>query len=33
MGFDQDILSTSVGWANAYYGEGDEYVDEWGVSW
>ncbi len=33
MGFDQDILITSVGWANSYYGEGDEYVDEWGVSW
>ena len=33
MGFDQDILITSVGWANSYYGEGDEYVDEWGVGW
>ena len=33
MAFDQDILITSVGWANSYYGEGDEYVDEWGVGW
>ena len=33
MAFDQDILITSVGWANSYYGQGDEYVDEWGVGW
>ena len=25
----QDVLITSVGWANSYYGEGGEYVDEW----
>lgn len=29
----EDILLTSVGWANGYYQEGDEYVDEWGVTW
>ena len=33
IALDQDLLITSVGWANSYYGEGDEYVDEWGVSW
>jgi uroporphyrinogen decarboxylase len=33
IGLDQDLLITSVGWANSYYGEGCEYVDEWGVSW
>ena len=30
---DQDILITSVGFANSYYGQGDQYVDEWGVGW
>ena len=30
---DEDILLTSVGWANGYYQEGPEYVDEWGVRW
>lgn len=29
----QDMLITSVGWGNAYYGPGDEYLDEWGVGW
>jgi uroporphyrinogen decarboxylase len=33
MALDQDLLLTSVGWANSYYGTGDEYTDEWGVSW
>lgn len=28
-----DMLQTSVGWANSYYGAGDEYTDEWGVTW
>lgn len=28
-----DMLLTSVGWANSYYHEGDSYVDEWGVHW
>jgi uroporphyrinogen decarboxylase len=30
---DQDMLLTSVGWANSYYLEGDTYTDEWGVGW
>ena len=30
---DQDLLLTSVGWANSYYQEGDSYIDEWGVGW
>ncbi len=29
----EDMLLTSVGWANSYYQEGDSYVDEWGISW
>ena len=35
----QDLLLTSVGWANSYYanesyaGGGDTYTDEWGVGW
>ena len=33
IALDQDLLVTSVGWANSYYGEGREYVDEWGVGW
>ena len=33
MALDQDVLITSVGWANSYYGAGSEYVDEWGVGW
>ncbi len=33
IALDQDILITSVGWANSYYGEGEKYVDEWGVGW
>ena len=27
----EDMLLTSVGWANSYYQEPAEYVDEWGV--
>lgn len=30
---DEDLILTSVGWANEYYREGDQYVDEWGVLW
>ena len=33
IALDQDVLITSVGWANSYYGAGEEYVDEWGVGW
>ena len=29
----EDLLLTSVGWANCYYQDADEYVDEWGVGW
>ena len=29
----QDMLLTSVGWANSYYLDDKPYVDEWGVSW
>jgi uroporphyrinogen decarboxylase len=32
ISLDQDMLLTSVGWANSYYHDGD-YVDEWGVGW
>ncbi|MGD2078698.1 MAG: uroporphyrinogen decarboxylase family protein [Chloroflexota bacterium] len=36
---DEDLLLTSVGWANSYYASesydraGDTYTDEWGVVW
>jgi uroporphyrinogen decarboxylase len=34
---DQDILLTSVGWANSYYSQpcnpGQGYTDEWGIGW
>ena len=36
---EQDMLLTSVGWANSYYASekynpgGDTYTDEWGVTW
>ena len=33
IALEQDLLITSVGWANSYYGEGDRYVDEWGGGW
>lgn len=29
----QDMLLTSVGWANSYYLDDRAYVDEWGVGW
>ena len=29
---DEDMLLTSVGWANSYY-RGDKYVDDWGIGW
>jgi uroporphyrinogen decarboxylase len=28
-----DMLLTSVGWANSYYQDPDEYTDEWGIGW
>jgi uroporphyrinogen decarboxylase len=36
---DEDMLLTSVGWANSYYAsdtyskDGETYTDEWGVTW
>lgn len=31
---DQDMLLTSVGWANSYYSsEAETYTDEWGITW
>ena len=30
---DEDMLLTSVGWANSYYQEAGDYTDEWGVGW
>ncbi|HLO31221.1 MAG TPA: uroporphyrinogen decarboxylase family protein [Anaerolineales bacterium] len=29
----EDLLLTSVGWANSYYQGGRNYVDEWGIGW
>ena len=29
----QDMLITSVGWANGYYQSNEPYVDQWGVGW
>lgn len=29
----EDLLLTSVGWANSYYQDADTYVDEWGIGW
>lgn len=33
IALDQDMLLTSVGWANSYYHEGMAYTDEWGIGW
>jgi uroporphyrinogen decarboxylase len=33
MAIDEDLLLTSVGWANSYYQSGESYADEWGISW
>lgn len=30
---DEDMLLTSVGWANSYYMGAEPYVDEWGIHW
>jgi len=30
---DEDLLLTSVGWANSYYQDADSYIDEWGIGW
>ncbi|HEX7974141.1 MAG TPA: uroporphyrinogen decarboxylase family protein [Anaerolineales bacterium] len=29
----EDMLLTSVGWANSYYQDEQVYVDEWGIGW
>lgn len=29
----EDMLLTSVGWANSYYKEKSDYTDEWGIGW
>ena len=29
----EDLLLTSVGWANCYYQSNEPYTDEWGVGW
>jgi uroporphyrinogen decarboxylase len=29
----EDLLLTSVGWANSYYQEAQDYIDEWGIGW
>ena len=31
MALDEDMLQTSVGWANSYYAADHDYVDEWGI--
>jgi uroporphyrinogen decarboxylase len=33
MALDEDMLLTSVGWANSYYQEAEAYIDEWGIGW
>jgi uroporphyrinogen decarboxylase len=30
---DEDLLLTSVGWANCYYQQAGPYTDEWGIGW
>ncbi|TFG59187.1 MAG: hypothetical protein E4H36_14275 [Spirochaetales bacterium] len=30
---DEDMLLTSVGWANSYYQADHAYTDEWGINW
>jgi len=32
-GLGEDLLLTSVGWANSYYQTSGEYMDEWGIGW
>lgn len=29
----EDMLLTSVGWANSYYFDDKPYIDEWGIGW
>ena len=30
---DEDLILTSIGWANSYYQQEGDYVDEWGIGW
>lgn len=30
---EEDVLLTSVGWANSYYVDDKDYMDEWGIEW
>jgi uroporphyrinogen decarboxylase len=30
---DEDMLLTTVGWANCYYQAEEDYTDEWGIGW
>lgn len=30
---DEDMLLTSVGWANSYYHSSEPYTDDWGIGW
>jgi uroporphyrinogen decarboxylase len=29
----EDLILTSIGWANSYYQQEGDYVDEWGIAW
>jgi uroporphyrinogen decarboxylase len=33
LALDEDMLITSVGWANSYYQSAEPYTDEWGIGW
>ncbi len=33
LALDEDLILTSVGWANSYYQGAGTYTDEWGVTW
>ena len=33
IAIDEDMLLTSVGWANCYYQDTKPYTDEWGIGW
>src|SRR5271157_4758118 len=33
LALSEDMLLTSVGWANSYYLEAGNYTDEWGIGW
>ena len=30
---DEDLILSSVGWANSYYQDAQDYIDEWGIGW